>query len=70
MLFRSGNGSGSGVGNRNKFVTTHLDALFKTAERMMSRRNVAFTETERKIMKHVFEDTNSYRFWESNPMFS
>jgi UDP-N-acetylglucosamine diphosphorylase/glucosamine-1-phosphate N-acetyltransferase len=63
--FAWGNGN-----HQTKFVSTHLDALFKTAERMMSRRDVDFTETERKIMKHVFEVTNSYRFWESNPMFS
>ncbi|WP_375562226.1 GlmU family protein [Bernardetia sp. OM2101] len=63
--FAWGNGN-----HQTKFVTTHLDALFKTAERMMSRRDVEFTETERKIMKHVFEDTDNYRFWESNPMFS
>ncbi len=63
--FAWGNGN-----HQTKFVSTHLDALFKTAERMMSRRDVAFTETERKIMKHVFEDTDNYRFWESNPMFS
>ena len=60
-----------GNGNyQTKFVTTHLDALFKTAERMMVRRDVEFTEIDRKIMKHVFEKTNNYRFWESNPMFS
>ena len=63
--FAWGNGN-----HQTKFVTTHLDALFKTAERMMSRRDVAFTETERKILKHVFEKTDNYRFWESNPMFS
>ena len=63
--FAWGNGN-----HQTKFVSTHLDALFKTAERMMSRRDVAFTETERKIMKHVFEETDNYRFWESNPMFS
>ncbi|PIY07775.1 MAG: glucose-1-phosphate thymidylyltransferase [Flexibacter sp. CG_4_10_14_3_um_filter_32_15] len=63
--FAWGNGN-----HQTKFVSTHLEALFKTAERMMSRRDVAFTETERKIMKHIFEDTDNYRFWESNPMFS
>ncbi len=63
--FAWGNGN-----HRTQFETTHLDALFKTAERVMVRRNVEFTETERKILKHIFEDTNNYRFWESNPMFS
>ncbi len=63
--FAWGNGN-----HQTKFVSTHLDALFKTAERVMVRRNVEFTETDRKIMKHVFEDTSNYRFWELNPMFS
>ncbi len=63
--FAWGNGN-----HRTQFVTTHLEALFKTAERMMSRRNVILTEVDKKILKHVFEETTIYRFWESNPMFS
>ncbi|WP_338767158.1 putative sugar nucleotidyl transferase [Bernardetia sp. ABR2-2B] len=63
--FAWGNGN-----HQTKFVTTHIDALFKTAERMMVRRDVEFTEVERKLLTKVFEETDNYRFWESNPMFS
>ncbi|WP_291725966.1 putative sugar nucleotidyl transferase [Bernardetia sp.] len=63
--FAWGNGN-----HQTKFVTTHIDALFKTAERMMSRRDVEFTEVEKRLLTKVFEETDNYRFWESNPMFS
>lgn len=63
--FAWGNGN-----HQTKFVTTHIEALFKTAERMMSRRDVEFTEVEKKSLTKVFEKTDNYRFWESNPMFS
>ncbi len=63
--FSWGNGN-----HQTKFVSTHIDALFKTAERMMVRRDVEFTEIDKKILTKIFEDTSNYRFWESNPMFS
>ena len=34
---------------------------FETAKIVMSRRHVAFTEEDAKILEHIFEETKKYR---------
>lgn len=51
-------------GGAQGFETFVLNKFYKTAEAMCARRKVAFTETDKEIMKAVFEQTAKYRVWE------
>ncbi len=51
-------------GGAQGFDTFMLNKFYKTAEAMCARRKVAFTEADRDILKHVFEQTAKFRFWE------
>ncbi len=43
------------------FTTYQIDKAKDTAERVIHRKNEDFTETDRKIMDHIFEITKKYR---------
>jgi UDP-N-acetylglucosamine diphosphorylase/glucosamine-1-phosphate N-acetyltransferase len=47
-------------GNR-RYATFQLDKAFEVAERVMARRQVPFTEADRRLLAHVFEITEPYR---------
>lgn len=51
-------------GGAQGFDTFVLNKFYKTAEAMCSRRNIAFTDIDKQIIKHVFEVTSKHRFWE------
>lgn len=51
-------------GGAQGFDTFILNKFYKTAEAMCKRRNIAFDETDKEIMKAVFEQTAKFRFWE------
>ncbi|MCS6834028.1 MAG: glucose-1-phosphate thymidylyltransferase, partial [Flammeovirgaceae bacterium] len=48
-------------GGANHFVETDLEKAFQTAERMMSRRKMTLSETDKNILQKVFELTSVYR---------
>lgn len=48
------------------FTTYKLDKVFQTAEAVMSRRKIELDETEKAILRNVFELTKEYRSWEAN----
>lgn len=48
-------------GGTNKTITYRADKVFEVAEKVMARRNVDFTEEDRKILQHIFEETQKYR---------
>jgi UDP-N-acetylglucosamine diphosphorylase/glucosamine-1-phosphate N-acetyltransferase len=51
-------------GGAQGFDTFVLNKFYKTAEAMCARRNISFTDDDKAIMKHVFEQTAKFRFWE------
>lgn len=51
-------------GGAQGFETFVLNKFYKTAEAMCSRRKVAFNDVEKAILKHVYDNTAKYRFWE------
>jgi len=53
-------------GGAQGFDTFVLSKFYKTAEAVYRRRNVPFTETDKAILKHVFELSKKYRTWENN----
>jgi hypothetical protein len=48
-------------GGSEGYQTYDVDKAFTTAERVMSRKNIAFDVEERIIMMRVFEETERYR---------
>lgn len=48
-------------GGASGFTTYITKKAFETAKIVMSRRHVAFTEQDAKILEHVFEETKKYR---------
>lgn len=48
-------------GGAHGFTTYKLTDAFDVAKRVMERRHVEFTETDKKILTHVFEITEKYR---------
>ncbi len=46
------------------FSTFQLKKAFEVAERVMGRRGIELTETDRNTLTHIFEQTASYRRWE------
>jgi UDP-N-acetylglucosamine diphosphorylase/glucosamine-1-phosphate N-acetyltransferase len=51
-------------GGASGFETFQIKKMFQVAEAMCKRRNVEFTETDKEIILHVFEQTRKFRFWE------
>ena len=51
-------------GGAQGFDTFVLNKFYKTAEAMCALRNIVFTDEDKAITKHVFEQTAKYRFWE------
>ena len=51
-------------GGAQGFDTFVLNKFYKTAEAMCARRNIVFTDEDKAITKHVFEQTAKFRFWE------
>jgi UDP-N-acetylglucosamine diphosphorylase/glucosamine-1-phosphate N-acetyltransferase len=48
-------------GGSKGFVTYNTNKAFEVAKVVMERRNEAFTELDKVILEHVFEETKSYR---------
>jgi UDP-N-acetylglucosamine diphosphorylase/glucosamine-1-phosphate N-acetyltransferase len=48
-------------GGASGFTTYMTNKAFETAKIVMSRRHVAFTEEDAKILEHIFEETKKYR---------
>ncbi|MCB9261299.1 MAG: GlmU family protein [Flavobacteriales bacterium] len=46
------------------FSTYQLNKAFETADLVMKRRGIELDETEKNILKHVFEMSEKFRFWE------
>ncbi|MDZ4716379.1 MAG: GlmU family protein [Cytophagales bacterium] len=46
------------------FSTFQLQKVFQTAERVMQRRNLTLTETDKKILSTIFERSAAERVWE------
>lgn len=53
-------------GGPQGFETFVLSKFFKTAEAVLKRRNIVLSEADRNILKHIFEESKTYRFWEQN----
>lgn len=51
-------------GGAQGFETFVLNKFYKMAEAMCARRNVAFTEEDKRIIQEVFMQTEKFRFWE------
>jgi UDP-N-acetylglucosamine diphosphorylase/glucosamine-1-phosphate N-acetyltransferase len=51
-------------GGAGGFTTYKLDKALETAFRAMSRRDMAFDETEKAILTRVYEITSATRYWE------
>lgn len=51
-------------GGAQGFETFLLNKFYKTAEAMCARRGIEFTNDDRLILQHVFEQTTKFRFWE------
>ncbi|MCE2740968.1 MAG: GlmU family protein [Sphingobacteriales bacterium] len=51
-------------GGAHGFETFVLNKFYKTAEAVCKRRNIALTEVDKEILKHVYEQSKTYRFWE------
>lgn len=48
-------------GGASGFTTYMTNKAFETAKIVMSRRHLAFTEEDAKILEHIFEETKKYR---------
>ncbi len=46
------------------YSTYQLPKVFETAERVMARRNMELTDTDKKILERIKEDTAGYRPWD------
>ncbi len=51
-------------GGFSGFKTYRTNKAFDTAEKVMARRKIEFTETEKGILQTIFENTAQYRSWE------
>lgn len=51
-------------GGSEEFETFQLEKAFEVAEKMMKRRNITLTEVDKKILTHVFRQTQKFRIWE------
>lgn len=48
-------------GGAEKWITFRTNKAFEVAEKMMERRGIPFTDIDRDIMEHIFEETTTYR---------
>jgi UDP-N-acetylglucosamine diphosphorylase/glucosamine-1-phosphate N-acetyltransferase len=48
-------------GGSDGWETFKLDKAYEVAERMMERRNLNLSDVERRVVKHLFEETKKYR---------
>jgi UDP-N-acetylglucosamine diphosphorylase/glucosamine-1-phosphate N-acetyltransferase len=46
------------------FETFMLSKVFEVAERVMERRNIPLTQTDKDILTHVFDASAVHRYWE------
>ncbi|MBI1306253.1 MAG: glucose-1-phosphate thymidylyltransferase [Bacteroidetes bacterium] len=53
-------------GGSSGFTTYQLNKAFETAALVMMRRGKELDQTEKEILKHVFEQTSGNRFWEGS----
>lgn len=51
-------------GGAQGFETFTLKKADEVAEKMMARRGIAYDETEKALMQHLFETSSEYRVWE------
>ncbi len=51
-------------GGNSGFKTFHFDRAIEAINAMMNRRNKELTQTEKEILKQVYERTGKYRIWE------
>lgn len=51
-------------GGASGFTTFQLAKAFETAEKVMARRGMALDDTEKEILKTIFNDTANNRIWE------
>lgn len=51
-------------GGASGFSTFQLSKAFDTATKVMARRNLTLDETEKSVLKHIFESTAGNRIWE------
>ncbi len=49
------------------FTTYQLNKALDTAAKAMERRNIVLSETDKAILKKVFDDSAQYRVWEKKP---
>ncbi|MEM6378296.1 MAG: GlmU family protein [Bacteroidota bacterium] len=52
------------LGGPQGYKTFNIENAFQMVERMMARRDVAFTPEDRLIIMRIFEDSSKYRRWE------
>ncbi|GAB5555039.1 MAG: GlmU family protein [Saprospiraceae bacterium] len=52
------------MGGPQGYKTFKIENAFQMVERMMARRDVAYTSEDRLIMMRIFEDSSKYRRWE------
>lgn len=48
-------------GGADKWITFRTNKAFEVAEKMMERRGISFTDIDRAVMEHIFEETTKYR---------
>ncbi len=53
-------------GGAQGFETFVLNKFFKTAEAVYKRRSVPFTDIDKDILTHVYNQSKKFRFWEVN----
>lgn len=51
-------------GGAHGYVTYTYEKALETAEKVMERRGLIMSETDKKIMKHIFDQSAVYRTWE------
>ncbi len=52
-------------GGASGFATFQLNKALETATKAMERRNLALDELDKEILKHIFDQSSTYRVWES-----
>ncbi|MCB0704783.1 MAG: GlmU family protein [Saprospiraceae bacterium] len=52
-------------GGASGYSTYQLEKAYETAEKMMGRRDITLSHTDRLILMRIFEDSSAHRRWES-----
>lgn len=55
-------------GGANDISTYRLDKAIEVAQHVMNRRDIDFTEEDKAIMTHIFEETSGFRSWETDDL--